>query len=171
MSSVASNTAICTDESDMEVWRLTRQRHRDNALNGAGARLSGNRWNSKGTAVAYTSISLELAVLESLMHINLDEIPTDSMWLRFFLPDDTMETLGKLPKGWDAPGRPQPQVQAVGDAWVQSGTSLGLRVPATVLPIRMNVLLNPSHPRFGEVELLEEGSFTWPQRLLSRLGA
>lgn len=155
----------------MDVWRLTRKKHRDHALNGIGARLTGNRWNSRGTAIAYAAISLELAVLESMMHLSLDQIPTDYIWLRYDVPDDAVTTLQQLPAGWDKPAPYEANVQAIGDEWVRSGRSLGLVVPAAVLPVRQNVLINPSHDRFGDVTLKESDDFTWPSRLLTRLTA
>ena len=155
----------------MEVWRLTRAAHRDRALDGAGAQQFGNRWNSKGTAMAYTSSSLELAVLESMMHLSLHQIPTDYVWLCHEIPADSIEILDPLPALWDEPMPYEPSVQAIGDQWIQSGRSLALRVPATVLPMRNNILINPAHRRFAQVRLTDSGDFTWPTRLLARLGA
>lgn len=155
----------------MDVYRLMRHAHAHQALAGIGAKHAGGRWNSKGTALAYTASSLELAVLEALMHLTVTEIPDDTMWLRYSVPDDAVMVATNLPHGWDAPGAYQPHVQAFGDAWVASKRSLALAVPATVLPMRRNVLINPTHSRFGEIKSIESGSFTWPTRLLARLSS
>lgn len=119
--------------------------------------------------MAYTSSSLELAVLESMMHLSLHQIPVDYVWLCYQVPDEAVTVLDPLPPLWDEPPPYEPSVQAVGDEWVKSGSSLALYVPATVLPMRHNVLINPAHPRFGEVRLTASGDFTWPARLLARL--
>lgn len=153
----------------MEVWRLTRGKYRDRALDGFGASLTGNRWNRKGTAVAYTSVSLELAVQESMMHLALDQIPTDYVWVSYELPDDAIVRLDPLPPKYDLAPPYEGSVQSVGDEWVKSGSSLALRVPAAVLPNRDNVLINPSHARFKEIRMSGSGAFTWPERLLARL--
>lgn len=119
--------------------------------------------------MAYAASSLELAVLEAMMHISLDQIPVDTIWLSYRVPDDSILTLQTLPEKWDQPMPYEPSVQAVGDSWIKSGKSLGLLVPATVLPMRKNVLINPAHSRFGEIELIGSGDFTWPSRVLARL--
>jgi hypothetical protein len=49
----------------------------------------------------------------------------------------------RLPKGWDALSPYRPEVQKVGDASVKFGRSPALRVLASVLPERFNVLVNP----------------------------
>lgn len=140
----------------------------DDALQGVGARLVGGRWNSKGTALVYTSESLELAVLEAMMHITLEEVPADQMCIRFSIPNEAILTadVNALPEGWDAPGPYTPQVQAFGDRWLASVESLALAIPASVLPLKRNILINPAHPRIAEVQRIEVFPFTWPERLL-----
>ena len=59
------------------LWRITRKPFLAQALEGLGAKRYGGRWNSKGFAVVYTSESLELAVLEALVHLDIDLLPKD----------------------------------------------------------------------------------------------
>ncbi len=61
----------------MLLWRITRKPFLTQALEGLGAKKYGGRWNSKGFAVVYTSESLELAVLEALVHLDIDLLPKD----------------------------------------------------------------------------------------------
>lgn len=61
----------------MRLWRLTRAIHLDAPLSGLGAKKHGGRWNSKGQAMVYMSESLELALLEALVHLDPDLIPKD----------------------------------------------------------------------------------------------
>ncbi|HEX9872959.1 MAG TPA: RES family NAD+ phosphorylase, partial [Deferrimonas sp.] len=73
----------------MQLYRLISSRFaRD--LSGEGARRYGGRWNPKGTAVLYTTTSVSLSVLESLVHqpttesflslvLSTIEIPHDSV--------------------------------------------------------------------------------------------
>lgn len=153
----------------MDVWRLASARYRDTALSGVGARLAGGRWNSPGVAIAYTSSSLELAVLEALAHLDLDTIPDDYLWLRYSVPDGAISTLDSYPQGWDAPGSYRRDVQTVGDEWVRTNVSLGLIVRSAVLPIRENLLINPAHAQAGEIRLVEHAPFEWPPRLVDVL--
>jgi RES domain-containing protein len=155
----------------VRVWKLTRERHRQAALAGIGARRFGGRWNSIGTAMGYASCSLELSVLESLVHIQLSRIPRDYIWIELEMPDDAVEPLRTWPAHWDSPGHYRTEIQAVGDAWIRSRTSLGLQVPAAVLPERHNVLVNPAHPRYPDIREVATSTFTWPQRLVDYLSS
>lgn len=77
----------------------------------------------------------------------------------------------RLPKAWDAPPPYRPVVQKVGDAWIRSGASLALRVPASVLPLRSNILIHPAHPQVGRVREIERARLAWPRRLMEHLAA
>ncbi len=67
--------------------------------------------------------------------------------------------------GWDA--RPYTGAsQAVGDAWLAEGRSLALRVPSVVVASEWNVLVNPQHPAFGEVEVSAPVAAPFDPRLL-----
>jgi RES domain-containing protein len=154
------------------LWRITRRPFLTQALEGLGAKKYGGRWNSKGFAVAYTSESLELAVLEALVHLDIDLLPKDVYQIGFELDDHLIASvLAPLPGGWDSPPPYSPNVQALGDRWIRSGSSLGLRVPASVLPSRSNVLINPSHPEIRRLREIERGPLPWPSRVVEFLQA
>jgi RES domain-containing protein len=154
----------------MLLWRITRKPFLTQALAGVGAKRYGGRWNSKGIAVAYTSESLELAVLEALVHLDIDLLPKDVYQIGFELDDRFIAPAPKLlPRNWDHKPPYTPKVQALGDAWVKRGDSLGLRVPASVLPSRCNVLLNPVHPDMQQVREVERRPLPWPMRVVEFL--
>ena len=154
----------------MLIWRLTREPHLTDVLKGEGARRFGGRWNSKGTAVVYAAESLELALLEAIVHLDIDLLPKDYWQLCFDVEDALIEGPPKrLPKAWDTPPPYDPRVQGIGDRWVKSGASLGLRVPASVLPQRSNVLLNPAHADLGRVREVSRAKLEWPARLFTHL--
>jgi RES domain-containing protein len=150
----------------MLLWRITRKPFLDQALAGLGARKYGGRWNSRGVAVVYTSESLELAILEALVHLDIDLLPRDYYQVGFELDDSLVAALShELPRGWDRQPPYHPEVQSIGDAWVRSGSSLALRVPASVLPSRSNILINPSHPQMPRLRAVERKRLPWPGRL------
>ena len=156
----------------MLLWRITRKPFLTQALEGLGAKRYGGRWNSKGFAVVYTSESLELAVLEALVHLDIDLLPKDVYQIGFELDDRFIAHVpASLPGGWDSPPPYSPNVQAIGNRWIRSGSSLGLRVPASVLPSRSNVLLNPSHPEIRRLREIERGPLPWPSRVVEFLQA
>jgi len=152
------------------VWRLSRKAYLDRALEGRGARQFGGPWNSRGVAVAYTSESLELALLEAIMHLDVDLLPKD-YWQICFELDDALVTgpPKRLPSGWSDPPPYAVRVQKVGDAWVEAGTSVALRVPASVLPERYNVLLNPAHLDIRQVREVSRARLNWPGPLSAHL--
>lgn len=156
----------------MLLWRITRKPFLTQALEGLGAKKYGGRWNSKGCAVVYTSESLELAVLEALVHLDIDLLPKDVYQVGFELDAQFIARVpAPLPDGWDSAPPYSPNAQAIGDRWIRSGSSLGLRVPASVLPSRSNVLLNPSHPEIGQLREIERGPLPWPARVVEFLQA
>jgi RES domain-containing protein len=152
------------------LWRIVRKPFLTQALEGLGAKQYGGRWNSKGFAVVYTSESLELAVLEALVHLDIDLLPKDVYQIGFELDDQFIaRARTPLPGGWDNAPPYNPNVQAIGDRWIRSGSSLGLRVPAPVLPSRSNVLLNPAHPEIRQLREVERGPLPWPSRVTNYL--
>ena len=154
----------------MQLWRITRKPFLAHALAGLGARKYGGRWNSKGVAVVYTSESLELAVLEALVHLDMDLLPKDVYQIGFELDDEFIARVSTpLPRDWDSVPPYNPKVQTIGDRWIGSGSSLGLRVPASVLPSRSNVLLNPAHPDIRRLREVERGPLPWPSRVVEFL--
>lgn len=138
----------------MHVWRLVKEKYVDSAFSGEGARQGGGRFNSPGRPVVYTSESLALAELEILVHLPTSHLLASYVAFRVRLPDETVEALDRatLPSNWRASPVPR-SVQAVGDAWLHSGSSLALRVPSAVVPAEDNVLINPEHARFEEVTI------------------
>jgi RES domain-containing protein len=154
------------------LWRITRKPFLTQAVEGLGAKKYGGRWNSKGCAVVYTSESLELAVLEALVHLDIDLLPKDVYQVGFELDAQFIARVpAPLPDGWDSAPPYSPNVQAIGDRWIRSGSSLGLRVPASVLPSRSNVLLNPLHPDIRQLREIERGPLPWPARVVEFLQA
>lgn len=102
------------------------------------------------------------------MHLDVDALPKDYWQVCFDLDDGLIEG---LPKGWDAPPPYLPRVQRIGDAWVKAGRTLAMRVPASVLPLRSNVLINPAHPGIGRVREVSRARLAWPRRMVEHLAA
>jgi RES domain-containing protein len=140
------------------VWRIVKEKYAGEAFSGEGARRAGGRFNSPGRLVVYTSESLALAELEILVNLPTDRLLSSYVAFRASIPDRRVSTLDReeLPEGWRAYPSPEP-VPAIGDRWLRSEESLALCVPSAVVPGEDNVLINPRHPAFEEVET--EGSF------------
>ena len=148
----------------MRVFRISAPQYVDAALSGEGAARAGARWNSPGIRMAYTASSVSLAMLEMLVHVDREDVPMNRRLLRFDVPDDAIKTLLDFPEGWDF--LPYSfSVRAVGDEWVTGGASLALLVPSAVARHESNVLINPSHARFREINLLENAPLALDMRL------
>jgi RES domain-containing protein len=147
------------------VWRITRSVHAAHPLSGEGAARTGNRWNSRGVRIAYTSTSRPLAVLEMLVHVTRDNVPEDIVLISIDVPASLIAKLESPPKDWNAlpfgdPGR------HAGDRWAREKKSAALLVPSVVLPAERNLLINPLHPDFSKVKIHEPEFHAIDRRLL-----
>lgn len=145
----------------MIAWRLATTLYPP--LTGEGTRKRGGRWNSMGVPLVYASAHLSLAVLEVLVQLESDDLPDNLVATRLEIPDDGVERREDVPAEWlEDPG--QRQSRRYGDRWAAEQRSAALIVPSAVVPQEANVLLNPLHPRFGEVRLTEQHPFRFDSR-------
>jgi len=139
----------------LRIWRLTRAPFAEAAFSGIGSARGGARWNSRGTHVAYAATSRSLAELETLVQIDRLRAPSDYVFVEAEIPNDAIETLKteRLPPDWRSMPPPS-ELRVIGDAWIRAQRSLALRVPSAVVPEEFNLLVNPAHPRFGELRII-----------------
>ncbi|MBS0416844.1 MAG: RES family NAD+ phosphorylase [Proteobacteria bacterium] len=150
----------------MKVYRFVSLRFPD-ALSCEGARRYGGRWNSKGIAVLYCALNESLAMLELRVH-SPHPYPRTRWKFAIDVPDDalTEAPVEQLPRGWDAlPAGPASK--RYGDHWLQQRSSLGLLVPSVVASEEKNLILNPSHPRFQEIQVISKQRVMLDKRLYS----
>ncbi len=141
----------------MHVFRVCRDIHQ--ALDGEGSRLFGGRWNSPGRPLIYTSAHLSLCILEQLVHLDLDLIPTNWVVITIEIPDTV--------SGEDLSGHSIKEKEArnIGDEWLKAGHTLYLKAPSFVVHQEHNVLINPLHIDVGHVKIKEVIPFQFDQRL------
>jgi RES domain-containing protein len=147
------------------AWRLTKTKHLATAWDGEGARRSGGRWNSAGTAVVYTSGSLALALVETLVHLPAGLLPAYTA-LPIEFDDGLVIALSDadLPRDWRTQPAPA-STKALGDRWVADRRSALLRVPSVVVPTEFNYLVNPLHPDAAQVSKGPPMPFPFDPRL------
>ena len=146
----------------MKVWRLARQAFA--ALNGAGARLYGGRWNRTGQSVVYTSQNLSLAVLEVIVHLELapELLPPDYVKIEIDVPDElAVERVAALPRTAAA-------MLELGARWYESGATVALLVPSVIVVEEHNLLVNPGHRDFAKIRSRRPRPFGFDARLLER---
>ncbi|MBW1214402.1 RES family NAD+ phosphorylase [Pantoea allii] len=136
----------------MKLYRMTKTRYLGSAWSGFGAREGGGRWNSVGVSMVYASETASLTMLETLIHLQSASVLDSFTLLSIEVPDRLIEwvDINQLPADWAAPEGPA-ALRLFGDAWVQSGGSVALRVPSALSPVESNYLLNPEHPAFNAI--------------------
>jgi RES domain-containing protein len=152
----------------MVVWRLCRAVHAAGAFSGEGARRYGGRWNSRGVPMVYCSSSLALAAIELFVHLDPTQAPSDMVAISATLPEDEPAravTQEELPQDWWANSA---VTRGLGDAWISAGSSLALRVPSVPIRAEWNVLVNPLHPRMGELHIDPPQPFVFDARMFER---
>jgi RES domain-containing protein len=150
----------------VRAWRICKERFAGTAFDGEGAFRDGGRWNSDGIRVVYTAGSAALATLEILVHVSepddLYRIPYVLIPVDF--EADLVSEPSALPEDWHQ-DPPPIEAAAVGDEWVASQASVLLKVPSAVIQSEFNYLINPLHPRFGELVIGPPQPFRFDSRL------
>lgn len=149
----------------MIVYRLCKAVHA--ALDGEGARLWGGRWNSPGRPMVYAAASPSLAVLEVLVHLDLpaELIPDDMVLLTIKVPDDAaFELIADIRQSAETQ---TDACRQAGDAFLEAGSALGLKVRSMVVPQETNLLLNVRHADMARVTVVASEPFAFDPRLLA----
>jgi RES domain-containing protein len=146
----------------MEVWRISNYVD----LSGAGGIRAAGRWHSRGKRIVYLADHPANALLEMLVHLDRDIIPTTYRLLKVTFPEtvaiqDINDRI--LPSDW----RNHPAAtRELGDAWLDHSLSALLRVPSVIVPSAWNFLLNPAHPDAARVAIDEVVNAPFDPRLL-----
>lgn len=153
----------------MKVFRLCRSKFA-NDLSGKGAEQSGGRWNSKGTAMLYTSQSVALCTVELAVHTPLGNIPSDYTLITIEIPESIKAaefSESELPPDWKILPHAN-STQLMGDEFVRSGKTAMLKVTSVVVPGEYNILINPSHPDSKGIVIKSTEAFEFDSRLFVR---
>lgn len=150
----------------MRFWRICRRRYSAEAASGAGARLYGGRWNSRGVSVVYASTSLALAAVETFVNLEPNLRPADLVSIEGAIPDE-LETRrldpATLPPGWQETR--DESLRRFGDEWIRGGESAALLVPSAAIRGEWNLLLNPAHPDFSKIKFRNPERFEFDARM------
>lgn len=150
----------------MLLWRISNH----SSLDGRGGLIADGRWHFQGTPVIYLAESPAGALLEILVHLELDitGLPAGYKLLKIDAPSDILpEKLNEneVPSRW----RENPSVTAeLGTNWLKLRRAALLRVPSAIVPETFNVVLNPLHPDAAKLKILWHRNYPWDSRLLRR---
>jgi len=112
--------------------------------------------------MVYTAGSPSLAVLEVLVHLDLpaELLPDDLRLLTIEIPDVVAVQIVEADPADDA------ECVAAGDAFLDGGGALALRVRSVVVPQEWNMLLNPRHAEMERVAVIANDPFQLDPRLV-----
>ncbi len=134
------------------------------AFSGEGGLHAAGRWNSLGTRLVYTSSSVALACLETLVHVRTLRESEERWLFAIEVPDRLVEELRPLPKQWDAEPVSAGS-RTAGDEWIAAQRSAALVVPSVIVPVESNALINPRHPQFRLEWVAKPARFRYDPRL------
>ncbi len=134
------------------VFRIVKDKWNSSAFDGEGAKLYPGRWNSRGIPMVYTASSRALAILETLVHFDAEDLVREHFKIfPIEAPDLCILELGiALPRDWQADLAPV-STKAIGDDWIKTQASVVLAVPSTVVPAEQIYLINPEHADFAQL--------------------
>jgi RES domain-containing protein len=95
-----------------------------------------------------------LAALEYFVNLDPEDAPADLVSIRISIPDAVrceQVSISSLPPSWRGVPFPQ-ELWKVGERWLVSASSVCLLVPSAVVPEDFNLLINPSHPDFKDLQ-------------------
>lgn len=147
----------------MRVFRLCKKAFV--ALDGEGAKLHGGRWNFRGLPVVYTSSSLSLAMLEMLVHIEVELAPEGLICLEIEIPETVHIESMLLPSEY-IHSKNEIVLKEIGSKWLRENRSAVLGVPSVIVPVERNFLINPLHPQAKKIHTIKANSFHFDPRLL-----
>jgi len=150
----------------MRFWRICRRRYAAEAATGAGARLYGGRWNSRGVSMVYASTSLALAAVETFVNLEPNLTPAYLVSIEGEIPEAV--AIGRLdpaslPAGWHE-SRDE-SLRRFGDDWIRRGETAALLVPSAAIRGEWNVLLNPAHWDFEKIRFRSQEHFEFDARM------
>lgn len=120
--------------------------------------------------MVYCSESVSLATLELLVHLDIDELPTEPyVAIELDVPDELIEVVADadLPPDWNAPGALSDPAgpRAFGETWSRSRRSLALSVPSAVIALERNLIINPEHDSLEKVVITRQQAYQFDPRL------
>jgi len=137
----------------MVVYRIGATRYA-NDITGEGAKLNGGRWNHPGIPCIYAGESRAIVLLEYSAHVSIHTIKRALSFTTSSVPDDSITAIkvADLPGNWKAFPHPK-ETRDFGSTLLTSNTSLIIKIPSVVIEEEFIYLINPDHPKIGEIKV------------------
>lgn len=152
------------------LWRIGTNTpgYTANDMSGAGAKITGGRWNRPGTPMPYTAGTIALACLETLVHLKVGDLPLNRYLVSMEVPPAVWRKTESLVSpakhvGWDALPAGMVSLE-LGEQWVRSKSSVLAVVPSVIV-----VLVNPEHPDITKLKVIKHEKWVYDHRLMKRV--
>jgi RES domain-containing protein len=153
----------------MRLWRVSNYAD----LSGEGGRRVAARWHERGRPTVYLAEHPALALLETLVHLDIDpdELPSHYQLLTVEAPDTVaVEELSEAERARITDWRHAPQeTRTVTRAWFDERRTALLRVPSAIVPAAFNYLLNPLHVDAARISVVARQTAEFDSRLFGPL--
>jgi RES domain-containing protein len=151
------------------VYRVLRGKYARTPFDGEGAYRYGGRWSSPGVRLSYTSEHQSLAMLEYFVHLDKDDPPRDLVLAMAETPVDLSRKkieVSALPANWRDAAAP-PELTHFGDEFAEKAEHPLLFVPSVLSPGENNCLINPAHPDYKRIKVLELEPLRYDPRMFA----
>ena len=148
----------------MIVWRISNYQD----LSGQGGLRAAARWHHAGMPVVYTASSPASALLEVLVHLELNDpdlLPDSYQLLKIAVPD-SLSIVEIDEKSLASDWRKQLELsRMIGNEWLRGSNSALLAVPSAIVPHTKNYLINPAHRDTKQIKIKSHGNYPFDFRL------
>jgi RES domain-containing protein len=148
--------------SEITLWRVSNYA----SLGGVGGLYAAGRWHSKGHPIIYCSEDPSTALLETLVHLEIDAEDRPETFQILKIQSKQPVSLDHvdpkvLGRDWAQDFR---RTRELGDAWRNEKRTLLLQVPSVLVPERRNFLVNPAHPEMKRLRIVARYSHPFDAR-------
>ena len=153
----------------MLLYRISKEKYiRD--LSGEGARIYGGRWNRPGVSALYTSQHRSLALLELLVHFTSKKaLKNNYSFISLEVPDNEITEISKDEIPTDLHKTNNRKLWEITELYFFDKNTLALKVPSVLVKNEFNVILNPSHANYKNINILDTESAFLDERYASLL--
>jgi RES domain-containing protein len=109
-------------------------------------------------------------MLEYFVHLDKDDPPTDLVLAIAEIPDNLTPqriAIDELPTNWREAAAPA-ELAKFGDEFAQPGEHCLLLVPSVLAPSENNCLINPAHPDYKRIAVLELEPLSYDPRMFRK---
>ena len=153
----------------MRLWRISNHAN----LSGEGGRRVEGRWHERGRPAVYLAEHAALALLETLVHLEIDadDLPSHYQLLTVDVPNSVAveefseADLADRMADWR---RAPQETRNLSRPWFEQKRAALLRVPSAIVPAAFNYLFNPLHPDAARIAVVARQTAEFDARLFAR---